>query len=299
VQTEPVSKTVPIDLVDLRGLPVLIVDDNATNRRLLVDILSKWQMIPTAVDGGPAALRVLAEFQKSGHAFRLILLDAQMPEMDGFTLAGLVKHNADLSGITIMMLTSVGFLGDAARCREIGITAYLTKPIRQIELLEAIRIVLGQPAETNTPAPLLTRHTLQESHIHMKILLAEDNPVNQLLAVRLLEKRGHNVTVANNGNEAVLQLARETFDVVLMDIQMPIMDGFEATAAIRASERISGNHIPIIAMTAHALRDDEDRCLAAGMDAYISKPINSKQLFDLVESFAHVRTSALPEPMKS
>ncbi len=299
VQTEPASKPVPLDLIDLRGLSVLIVDDNATNRRLLVDILSKWQMIPTAVDGGPSALRLLEQNQQSGKTFRLILLDAQMPEMDGFTLAGLVKHSAHLSDITIMMLTSVGFLGDAARCRALGITAYLTKPIRQAELLEAVRIVLGKPSLSRQSAPLLTRHTLHEGHTHLKILLAEDNSINQLLAVRLLEKRGHTVTVANNGSEAVLQLSRGTFDVILMDIQMPVMDGFEATAAIRASERISGCHTPIIAMTAHALRDDEDRCLRAGMDAYISKPINSNELFDLVESFSRARTTFLPEPLKN
>lgn len=299
VQTEPIPAPVPVNLQDLRGLPVLIVDDNATNRRLLVEILSKWGMNPTAVDGGLSALLALTENASSGKLFRLILLDAQMPEMDGFTLAGLVKQNTRLAGITIMMLTSVGFLGDAARCRELGITAYLTKPIRQIELLEAIRIILGQSAARPSSAPLLTRHTLHENHSHLKILLAEDNPVNQLLAVRLLEKRGHHVTVANNGSEAVTQFSQETFDIVLMDIQMPVMDGFEATAAIRTREKITGNHMPIIAMTAHALSDDEERCLAAGMDAYISKPINSAQLFELVESFAGARANATIEPLKN
>ena len=294
-QAEPVPAPAPLDLRDLRELPVLIVDDNATNRRLLVEILSKWGMNPTAVDGGLSALLALKENESPAKMFRLILLDAQMPDMDGFTFAGLVKQNARLAGITIMMLTSVGFLGDAARCRELGITAYLTKPIRQIELLEAIRIILGQSKSHLSPAPLLTRHTLHENHSHLKILLAEDNPVNQLLAVRLLEKRGHHVTVANNGNEAVNQSLRSTFDIVLMDIQMPVMDGFEATAAIRSREKITGHHMPIIAMTAHALSDDEERCLAAGMDAYISKPINSAQLFELVESFAAARTSAVPE----
>jgi PAS domain S-box-containing protein len=295
VQTEPIPAPVPVDVQALRDLPVLIVDDNATNRRLLVEILSKWGMNPTAVEGGLSALLALQENASSARAFQLILLDAQMPDMDGFTFAGLVKQNTRLAGITIMMLTSVGFLGDAARCRELGITAYLTKPIRQMELLEAIRIILGHSAALHASIPLLTRHTLHENHAHLRILLAEDNPVNQLLAVRLLEKRGHHVTVANNGSEAVNQSSRSTFDVVLMDIQMPIMDGFEATAAIRSREKISGNHIPIIAMTAHALSDDEERCLAAGMDAYISKPINSAQLFELVESFAAARTSAVPE----
>src|SRR3984885_4745877 len=299
VQAEPIPALVPVDLRDLRDLPVLIVDDNATNRRLLIEILSKWGMNPTAVDGGLSALLALQENASSAGAFQLILLDAQMPDMDGFTFAGLVKQNTRLAGITIMMLTSVGFLGDAARCRELGITAYLTKPIRQIELLEAIRIILGHSAALHASIPLLTRHTLHENHAHLKILLAEDNPVNQLLAVRLLEKRGHHVTVAKNGSEAVNQFSRATFDVVLMDIQMPVMDGFEATVAIRAREKITGNHMPIIAMTAHALSDDEERCLAAGMDAYISKPINSAQLFELVESFARTRTTAVPAILRN
>ena len=291
MQTEALSKPIPIGLQDLRDLPVLIVDDNATNRRLLVEILSRWGMNPTAVDGGLSALLALQEKASSAKAFQLILLDAQMPDMDGFTFAALVKQNTRLAGITIMMLTSVGFLGDAARCRDLGITAYLTKPIRQTELLDAIRIILGHSAALQASVPLLTRHTLHENHTHLKILLAEDNLVNQLLAVRLLEKRGHHVTVANNGSEAVAKLSSATFDVVLMDIQMPVMDGFEATTAIRAQEKITGHRVPIIAMTAHALSDDEERCLAAGMDAYISKPINSKQLFDLVESFGHAQTT--------
>jgi PAS domain S-box-containing protein len=299
VQAEPIPAPVPVNLQDLRDLPVLIVDDNATNRRLLVEILSKWGMNPTAVDGGLSALLALKENELPDKIFRLILLDAQMPEMDGFTFAGLVKQNTRLAGITIMMLTSVGFLGDAARCRELGITAYLTKPIRQFELLEAIRIILGQSATLHVPVPLLTRHTLHENHSHLKILLAEDNPVNQLLAVRLLEKRGHHITVANNGSEALTHFSNEIFDIVLMDIQMPVMDGFEATAAIRAKEKITGNHTPVIAMTAHALSDDEERCLAAGMDAYISKPINSAQLFELVESFASAHANVIPEPLKN
>ena len=299
MQTEAPPKPVPLNMQDLRNLPVLIVDDNATNRRLLVEILSRWGMNPTAVDGGLSALLALQENASSAKAFQLILLDAQMPDMDGFTFAGLVKKNTRLSGITIMMLTSVGFLGDAARCRDLGITAYLTKPIRQNELLEAIRIILGHSAALQASVPLLTRHTLHENHTHLKILLAEDNLVNQLLAVRLLEKRGHHVTVANNGSEAVAKLSSAIFDVVLMDIQMPVMDGFEATAAIRAQEQITRNRVPIIAMTAHALSDDEERCLAAGMDAYISKPINSKQLFDLVESFGHAQTTAISEPLKN
>ena len=286
IQKNPIAKPVPMNLEKLRDLPVLIVDDNATNRRVLAKMLRKWQMNPTAVDGGQSALRALQDRKASGEAFRLILLDAQMPDMDGFALAELVRENPGLAGTTIMMLTSVGYLGDAARCRECGITAYLTKPIRQMELMEAIRIVLGEAAPRLAAAPLVTRHSLRESRSRLHILLAEDNAVNQMLAVRLLEKRGHTVTVTANGKEALAEFAQGAFDLVLMDVQMPEMDGFEATAAIRAREKVSGAHIPIIAMTAHALKGDEELCLAAGMDAYASKPIRSKELFEIIESLA-------------
>jgi CheY-like chemotaxis protein len=265
---------------------------------LLVEVLSEWQMKPTAVDGGVSALRVLTEYESSGKSFRLILLDAQMPGMDGFTLAALVKQESRLAGITVMMLTSVGFLGDAARCREIGIAAYLTKPIRRMELLEAIRVTLGGASSSHEPVTLVTRHTLHQGHARLRILLVEDNAVNQMLAVRLLEKRGHAVTAVGNGKDALKELSSEIFDVVLMDVQMPVMDGFEATAAIRSGEQKTGAHVPIIAMTAHALRDDEQRCLTAGMDAYISKPINSMELYELVESAARKRTNAAAEPLK-
>lgn len=184
-------------------------------------------------------------------------------------------------GATIMMLTSAGHLGDAARCRELGISAYLVKPIRQGELLQAICNVLN--LATQQKAELVTRHTLREERNRSRVLLAEDNAVNQTLARRLLEKRGYIVSVACDGREALAALDNEHFDVVLMDVQMPEMDGFEATAAIRDRERSTGRHTPIIAMTAHALKGDEERCLAAGMDAYISKPIRSHELFATIE----------------
>jgi two-component system sensor histidine kinase/response regulator len=190
-----------------------------------------------------------------------------------------------------MMLTSAGHLGDAARCRELGISAYLMKPIRQAELLDAICKVLNRVPKTPIAA-LVTRHSLQEDKHHARILLAEDNAVNQTLAVRLLEKRGYWVKVAGNGRAALETFENEPFDIVLMDIQMPGMDGFEATAAIREKEKLTGGHVPIIAMTAHALKGDQERCLAAGMDGYVSKPIRTTELFSTIESLLASKDSA-------
>lgn len=273
---------VSIQPEQLRDLHTLIVDDNFTNRTVLSGMLTRWGMRPTAVEGGRAALQALEVAKSTGRPFPLILLDGQMPEMDGFTLAERIKKDPGLVGATVMMLTSAGHLGDAARCRELGISAYLVKPIRQGELLQAICNVLNLPAQAN--AALVTRHTLREARNRSRVLLVEDNPVNRTLAVRLLEKRGCVVAVAVNGREAVTAVAKESFDIVLMDVQMPEMDGFEATAAIRQREKETGNQIPIIAMTAHALKGDEQRCLEAGMDGYISKPIRVHDLFTTMES---------------
>ncbi len=182
-----------------------------------------------------------------------------------------------------MMLTSVGHLGDAARCRELGVSAYLVKPIRQAELLDAICQTLNKASKTKE-TPLVTRHTLRESKHRSRVLLAEDNAVNQTLAVRLLEKRGYTVIAAGDGREAVEEFEKGQFDVILMDIQMPGMDGFAATAAIRGKEKLTGGHIPIIAMTAHALKGDRERCISAGMDGYVSKPIRTSELFSTIES---------------
>jgi CheY-like chemotaxis protein/HPt (histidine-containing phosphotransfer) domain-containing protein len=182
-----------------------------------------------------------------------------------------------------MMLASAGQCGDAARCRELGIAVYLIKPIRQSELREAILVALGKSVGKER-ATVITRYTLREDRRELQILLAEDNAVNQQLAVRLLEKRGHTVTVASNGNEALALLKGSRFDVVLMDVQMPKMDGFQATAAIRKEEESTGGHLPIIAMTAHAMEGDRDRCLAAGMDGYVPKPIKVEELVEAIEN---------------
>jgi signal transduction histidine kinase/DNA-binding response OmpR family regulator len=271
VSTQPLVRQ-PLPPTDLRDLLVLVVDDNATNRRILNEMLTHWQMRPTTVDGGVAALGLMMHAVAAGTPFPLVLIDVHMPDMDGFELAETIIHTPELAGATIMMLSSADLTGEAARCRELGVAAFLTKPIRQAELLDAMRLALGGVARAESMT-VVHSDAIEPSSRRLHVLLAEDNVVNQRLAVRLLEKRGHTVVVANNGREALAALEREPFDLVLMDVQMPEMDGFEATAAIRARERATGAHIPIVAMTAHAMRGDEERCLAAGMDDYIAKPI--------------------------
>jgi signal transduction histidine kinase/CheY-like chemotaxis protein len=280
IQTTPSQRSVPLQPEELHNLPVLVVDDNFTNRRVLQGMLDRWGMRCTSVEGGKQALVALEIARKAGQLFPLILLDGQMPDIDGFTLAALIQKDPELAGAAMIMLTSAGHPGDAARCRELSISAYLLKPVRQGELLEAIRQVLQK---TPVPTPLVTRHTLRETNNRARILLAEDNAVNQVLAIRLLEKRGYVVSLAGDGRAALTALEKDSFDLVLMDIQMPGMDGFEATSAIREKEKTTGAHIPIIAMTAHALKGDQERCIAAGMDGYVSKPIRTSELFSAIE----------------
>jgi two-component system sensor histidine kinase/response regulator len=295
VQDKPSARPAPLQPEQLRDLHTLIVDDNFTNRRVLRGMLSRWGMKPTAVENGSAALQALEVAKSAGRPFPLILVDGQMPEMDGFTLAERIKKDAELAGAAIIMLTSAGQLGDAALCRELEISAYLLKPVRQSELLDSICQVL-QNSPQKRPDLLVTRHTLRETRNRARVLLAEDNAVNRTLAVRLLEKRGYIVSVAADGREALAALETEDFDVVLMDVQMPEMDGFQATAAIRKNEERTGKHIPIVAMTAHALKSDEQRCLSAGMDAYISKPIRTNELFATIEN-AIGAASKQPTPL--
>ncbi|HXN24639.1 MAG TPA: response regulator [Candidatus Dormibacteraeota bacterium] len=285
---------VPRDPSTLRDMRVLVVDDNATNRQILLKMLASWGTRPLAVDSGAAAISTLSEAQGFGRNFPLILLDAQMPEIDGFALAEYIKRKPEWGAATIMMLSSAGQRGDAKRCRELGIAAYLTKPVRQGELLDAVLTALGTRPIKETPPALVTRHSIRENSHHLRILLVEDNAVNQMLATRLLEKRGHAVTAAGNGNEALVALEKDSFDLVLMDVQMPDMDGFEATAAIREKEKSSGNHLTVIAMTAHAMVGDKERCLEAGMDDYIAKPIRPEELNELLGRYspaASIQTS--------
>ncbi len=277
------ERRTPSGQASLAGISVLVVDDNPTNRRILEQTLLQWSMKPTVVASGWAAIAALRRSKEAGTVTPLVLMDAQMPQLDGFGTAEKIKQDPELLAAMIIMLTSGGQRGDADRCREVGISAYLTKPVRQQELRDAIVRVLGLRQEPDESRTLVTRHSLEATRKHLRILLAEDNLINRELAVRTLSKRGHTVTVAVNGKLAVEAFEKQTFDIVLMDVQMPEMDGFEATAAIRQMEKSTGNHIPIIALTAHAMKGDRERCLAAGMDAYISKPVHIEELLQVTE----------------
>jgi signal transduction histidine kinase/ligand-binding sensor domain-containing protein/DNA-binding response OmpR family regulator len=276
----------PAGIEELRDLRVLIADDNSTNRQILQAMLKKWNMRPVAVPGGEPALRALTEASQRGEPYSLILVDSEMPSMDGFTLVERIRQCPELIGVTIMMLTSAGGPGDTARCRELGIEVYLIKPVRQSELLNATLRILGKHRKI-MPSVVAELATSEAASVPpSQILLAEDNLTNQKLAERLLTKRGHKVTIANNGKEAVALLAERSFDFVLMDVQMPEMDGFEATAAIRAKEKSNGGHVLIIAMTANAMQGDKERCMAAGMDGYASKPIRLPELLATMAALA-------------
>jgi CheY-like chemotaxis protein len=271
----------------LVGVKVLIVDDNRTNRRILEGLVTRWGMLSTAASDGEQALVLYTAAAANDDPFRLILTDMHMPKMDGFSLVERLKHDPIVCTSTIMMLTSGGQSGDAKRCEELGIAAYLLKPVRQNELREAIARVLSA-RESSETSPLITRYTLRDkAHTGktLKILLAEDNPVNQKLARRMLEKRNHTVTVVGNGREALAALENHSYDLVLMDMQMPEMDGFVATSKLRDQEKLTGKHQPVIAMTALAMNGDKERCMASGMDGYISKPIRPQELDDILNAY--------------
>ena len=308
------SPAAPRPVPDLAGMPVLVIDDNATNRRILDEILTTWGMRPTVVDGGAAALRAMDLAHQAGRPFPLVLLDYQMPDMDGFEVAGRIAKRSDLAGATIMMLSSVGQRGDALRCRELGVAAYLSKPVRQSVLLEAILAALARPVSSTKGSALVTRHTLSEDRTRragsagdnagdpllvegldttrrehvtppaplrsLRVLVAEDNRVNQLVIRRMLERLHHTVVLCEDGRAAVAAVAAERPDLVLMDVQMPEMDGFAATAAIREREMAhpGDRRLPIVALTAFAMKGDRERCMAAGMDDYLTKPIRRDQL---------------------
>jgi len=282
VQQHPETRPVPVEAANIQGMPVLVVDDNATNRLILEEMLTHWQMKPALAESGPVALEALLQAARSGEPFPLVLIDVQMPGMDGYTLAERIRQHPEIAGATLLVLTSSSQTGESTRRQELGINACLSKPIKQADLWKAIMQVLGMPLSADARMERLPERALQEMR-RLRVLLAEDNLVNQKLAVRLLERRGHQVVVANNGREALDRLQRQPFDVVLMDVQMPEMDGFEATTAIRREEEKTGRHIPIIAMTAYAMKGDRERCLAVGMDRYISKPVRAKELFESIE----------------
>jgi PAS domain S-box-containing protein len=281
--------------VTLQGVPVLIVDDNATNRRVLDETLTAWGMKTCMAVDGFQALSTLKRAGEGGEPIYLVLTDAHMPALDGFQLAERIKTDPELAGTLVAMVTSGGQRGDAARCRELGISAYLTKPVRRVDLLEALVNVLSSKAQAREGASMVTRHSLRERRRGLQILLAEDNAVNQRLAAHLLGDRGHHVTIANNGREALEMMEKRVFDLALVDVQMPEMDGLQLTSAIREKEKDTSTHLPILAMTAYAMKGDRERCLQAGMDDYVSKPIDPRRLFEKIEGVFRAELKAHPE----
>ena len=268
----------PAVLMELTGVRVLIVDDNATNRRILEGMLAGYGLIVGCAESGKAGLEAIRQAADAGTPFRLALVDYQMPGMDGFQFVELAAELMAPSP-SMMMLTSDDYNVTSQRCREMELPGYLIKPIKQSELIAAVRAALRPEAPKHTGEAL---HAPEEGAPKLTILLAEDNVVNQKVAIRMLERAGHTVLLANNGREALEKLDRQDFDLVLMDIQMPEVDGLEASAAIRQREVRTGEHVPIVAMTAHAMSGDRERILAAGMDDYVSKPIDIKHLLETI-----------------
>jgi two-component system, sensor histidine kinase and response regulator len=282
----------PIPAADLRGARALIVDDNVTNRRILQAILVYWDLRTTLAESGPSALQALRIASRTGKNYSFVLMDGTMPGMDGIETARLMRREFGAASPPIIMLTSAMGLGDASRHTDFGIAACLMKPIKQSDLLGAVAKVLNIGQEPEAEGKNVVKEAVRRKEGPMKLLLAEDNRVNQVLAARMLEKRGHTVVIAKNGREALAALEKEQFDIVLMDVQMPEMNGFEATAAIREQEKTTGKHIPILAMTAHAMKGDKEKCLDSGMDGYISKPINAKEFFEALDRLAPSGTSS-------
>jgi signal transduction histidine kinase/DNA-binding response OmpR family regulator len=274
--------------VNLDGASVLVVDDNATNRRILEEVLRYWGMVPVMASSGPEALFLVERAAEAGNRFVIALLDVQMPGMSGYEVAERLRGVWGPELTPIVLLSSSGDQLGEARRREIGIARCLVKPVKQSSLLETIEYVLGRAPSAAEPA---TVSVPVVDSAPLRILLAEDNVVNQRLVSKLLERRGHTVSVAANGRLAIQALSRDRYDLILMDVQMPDLDGFEATAIIRDKERTSGERIPIVALTANAMKGDSERCLNAGMDAYLSKPIRANELFQVVESFPKLETA--------
>ncbi len=286
---EHIPQTASLPLGDISGQRILIVDDNKINRRVLRYMLESWRCRPEEASDAETALRMLRQAKKEGDPFRIAILDMHMPGMDGETLGEKIKSDPKLKHTELVMLTSVGHRGDASRFEKIGFSAYLLKPIRYSKLLDCLSIVMGkQSAGCDAPHKIVTQYTVNEVRESRRktarILLAEDNPVNQRVAAKMLEKAGYEVDIANNGQEAVEKVFQNRYDVVLMDCQMPGMDGFEATQAIREREP-EGQRIPIIALTANAMKGDRERCLEVGMDDYLSKPVKKEELYSIIEKW--------------
>jgi two-component system sensor histidine kinase/response regulator len=275
------ARTAPLETSTLRGLPALVVDDNATNRRILEVQLAGWGMKPTMAANAAEALNAVHRAAADGAPFRLVLVDFHMPNVDGLELTEQIRRIPEAAGVKIIIMSSA--VRENYSLQDRGIDAYLLKPVRASELLDVIRTVLGKTSLSQDSS----KRPLAASSAHpVRVLVAEDNPVNQALIKRLLTKWGHTVVIAQDGKQALSLLEIEKFDVILMDLQMPEINGFEATTAIREKERATGNHVLIIALTAHALKGDRERCIDAGMDEYVAKPIDAHKLFEVLESAA-------------
>jgi PAS domain S-box-containing protein len=277
----------PAPIEALEGVRVLIVDDNLTNRKILDGQLLNWGMSAALAQSGVDAMEIMKTFASKETPFAVALIDCMMPEMDGFQLASIIKNSPELNKTKLVMLSSAAQVGDAEERKRFGLEAWLVKPVKQSELLTCLLTILGDTYEPKSAAlPKDQKKTASSiHHKKAKILLAEDNAINRTFAIRLLEKAGHTVVCAENGQEVLNLMETEKFDLILMDVSMPEMDGYEATRRIRSAEKETSSHIPIIAMTAHALMEDRGRCLEAGMDDYISKPVNTKELFQKIDIY--------------
>jgi two-component system sensor histidine kinase/response regulator len=294
-----IDEKAPIQLIDhapLQGASVLVVDDNETSRRVMLELLQSWQLRPSAAANAEDALLVMQRASDREQPYTLVLSDIQMPGMDGFELASRIKTGSpSIATSVVLMGTATERPDDIERSREAGVSSFITKPFRRSDLRTAIVKALSPPASEGKPEDFDTLLTgaaeppMNAVGSRLSILLAEDNEVNQRVASAILRTRGHLVWTVKNGKEALTALMEQTFDVVLMDIQMPELNGFEATRAIRELEASAHIHVPIIALTAHAMKGDEERCLAAGMDAYISKPIRAGRLLEVIEQFSRPR----------
>jgi two-component system sensor histidine kinase/response regulator len=278
----------PANLDTLAGLSVLVVDDNATNRRILNDLLLHWRMVPELADSGSSGLEKLQSRARSGQPFSLVLLDANMPGMDGFSLAQRIQNDSSLASCPILMLSSMDLINAVHQQTAARRVGYVVKPVSKAALLRAIQRSLG----TREPAPAITPAAPAAPDRPLRILVAEDNRVNQKVILSLLERDGHAVQLVATGADAVDRFSAQPFDLVLMDIQMPVMNGYDATRAMRAMERRNGSHTPIVALTAHAMKSDREQCLQAGMDDYLSKPVQAKDLRAVVKRLTDAAVAA-------
>jgi CheY-like chemotaxis protein len=298
--------------VNFSDSPILVVEDNGTTRQILTKMLTGWHLKTVITENAEEALTLIERAEREGDSFPLFLIDAYLPGMQSFIIQDHMRHNPDMAKATIMMLASPNHKGDAAPWQKLGVSAFITKPVKNSHLLDAVRSVISKPDKKKSPAPASQpkaqqessspppesttspprsekaiqekKETPEESAHSYRVLIAEDNIVNQKVAYFMLEKQEHQVTGVRDGKEALDALEKGIFDVILMDIQMPNMNGFEATSAIREKEKQTGEHIPIIAMTAHAMKGDRETCLEAGMDDYVSKPLKSDVLLSKIQA---------------